>query len=50
MNGNSQCQVFVMKIETEVKDMLEENSPGCRKTLPEDLKCTSLVEEKHTEA
>lgn len=39
-----------MKIETEVKDMLEENSPGCRKTMPEDLKCTSLEGEKHTEA
>lgn len=49
MNGNSQCQLFVMKIETEVKDRLEENSPGCRKTVREDLKCTSLVEEKHAE-
>lgn len=36
--------------ETEVKDIVEENSPGCREAMHEDLKCTSLVEEQHTEA
>lgn len=49
MNVNSQCQLFVMKIETEAKDKLEENSPGFRETVRGGLRCTTPVEEKHAE-